>query len=842
MAFEQLYYTSCERGVSGYAGFQFNALSPGARAAIMRPVEQLTTYELPSWDTSPDDAPVNLCHVPGAARGGDITARVVYAGTDFSGRSGNYFAHALVTEHPQRDFDGLLPVELWESPVWSRTPADGTVLPVLPAPPPRGSFDRPAVDAFLAAFPGDAQGGAEPTLARLLTAADQALGGGRALVLWCPTSTDNAYWIAAISYLLDDARARELSFYTYTRRPAQCRAHVIGTVPGAITSPAALADGFRVYDMTTGTQPDVTTHPAATLLAQVGVLHAAGLWRQAATLAAGTERSLDEWYPVLAAAAALLAVKPLPAGAVGAMAGWLPQAARRPAAPLPAPHVDTVLGVLLDQASELGDDQLRHLLDAARAAGAVGPQQQIEVILVDRAAGRLAGGQPTSGPTPATTTEGIEVAVANCERLLGSADAATALTVLDWARETGLKPDPGLVERCGRDVIGPALLALNADRRIVRTGRAYPALARGLAAFITAAGPQAAPRLLRGVAGELLDAHDLRGHPELREMLLLEEVRSRRLPPVQALRELVELRPAASPLADTNLIAGLWPRGLTTPGEAGQLLALLDGNVRGTPALGLLDRALQPPRHIDHVGAWFDLCAQALDHPVCAQLPAATRLHLTTLHGLRDTREGLRHAITHGDMEAYLAFEDRVERLPFQTRDLMRQYLAYLTITAARPAELLAACADPVFQAICGHVRARLGTPPPDHQLAARLFQARYDLRGARATARRGLLLQDDALAPTVPGWRRHDRGQVTNILKKDARLGPFRVLTDRRDQKAPRRRNLSRKFRRWCRRNAAAARAAPQVAAGLAVAGGEPAGARTFRWRVFRRGEPGSR
>src|SRR5512142_646535 len=234
MAFEQLYYTSCERGVGGYAGFQFNALSQGAGAAIMRQVEQLTAYELPSWDTSPDDAPVNLCHVPDAARGGDITARVVYAGTDFSGRSGNYFAHALVTGNPQRDFGGLLPVELWESPVWSRTPADGTVLPTIPAAPPRGSFDRPAVAAFLAA-----QDDAQPVVARLVSAADQALAGGRALVLWSPTSADNAYWIAAISYLLGDARVREMSFYTYTRRPAQCRAHVIGTVPGAVTSPAA---------------------------------------------------------------------------------------------------------------------------------------------------------------------------------------------------------------------------------------------------------------------------------------------------------------------------------------------------------------------------------------------------------------------------------------------------------------------------------------------------------------------------------------------------------------------------------------------------------------------------
>ena len=149
MAFQQLYYTSCEHGVGGYAGFQFNALSPGAGQRAMREVEQLTVYELPSWDSSPADAPVNLCHVHDAARGATITANVVYAGTDFSGRAGNYFAHALVSDAPSQDFGGLLPVELWESPVWARAEADDTALPAITDALPRGSFDRPTVAAFL---------------------------------------------------------------------------------------------------------------------------------------------------------------------------------------------------------------------------------------------------------------------------------------------------------------------------------------------------------------------------------------------------------------------------------------------------------------------------------------------------------------------------------------------------------------------------------------------------------------------------------------------------------------------------------------------------------------------
>ena len=797
MAFEQLYYTSCERGVGGYAGFQFNALSQGAGARVMREVEQLTAYELPSWDTSPADAPVNLCHVRDPARGSAVTAHVVYAGTDFSGRSGNYFAHALVTENPDQDFGGLLPVELWESPVWSRTPADSTELPTIRDAPARGSFDRPTVAAYLAT-----QDDAQAVLARLLSAVDQALDGGRSLILWSPTSTDNAQWIAAVSYLLGDARARDMSFYTYTRRPAQCRAHVIGTVPGAVTGPAALADGFRVFDMTARTMPDVPTHPLAALLAQVGVLHAAGLWRQAAMLAAGTERSLDEWYPVVSAAAALLGVEPLPSGAVGAIAGWLPEAARRPD-PLPGPHVEAVLTVLLDRPRELSDDQLRPLLPMAKAAGAIGQLQRIETILVNRAITQLGHGRPPSGPTPVATAEGIELAVTSCERLLGSANAAATLAALDWARETGLSPDPRLVERCGRDVIGPALPVMGQDRRIVRIGRAYPALARGLAGYITASGPDTALRLLGGVAGELLDSSDLRGYPKLREMLLLEEVRSGRLPSVQALQELIELRPSsASPLCDQHLLASLWPRGLATAGEAAQLLRLLDGDLRGTPVLELLDRALQPPRRLGDVPAWLDLCDQAWAHPVCAQVPPATRLRLKALQGLGGTLDSARHAIKQGDMSGYKALDNRIEGLPSETRDLLRQYLAYLTLTAPRPAGQLATCSEPLFDAICVQARARLDAAPPNHPLATRLFQSLFDLWGSRPL--RAQVLEDNVLAPTVPRWSRRDRGKVEATLKREAQRGLFRTLVDLRSRAVPRdqrQRDLSEDFKVWCKR-----------------------------------------
>ena len=57
---------------------------------------------------------------------------------------------------------------------------------------------------------------------------------------------------------------------------------------------------------------------------------------------------------------------------------------------------------------------------------------------------------------------------------------------------------------------------------------------------------------------------------------------------------MIELRrsPAAS-LSDTYLLARLWPRGLRTAGEAVQLLWLLDGDVRETPAIDLLEMRLR---------------------------------------------------------------------------------------------------------------------------------------------------------------------------------------------------------------------------------------------------------
>jgi hypothetical protein len=288
-------------------------------------------------------------------------------------------------------------------------------------------------------------------------------------------------------------------------------------------------------------------------------------------------------------------------------------------------------------------------------------------------------------------------------------------------------------------------------------------------------------------------------------MLLIEEVESGRLLPIQALREVIELRPAsAPPWDDEGLLASLWPRGLQTVSDAEELLWLLDGDVRRTQALRLLDDALSPPHVIGDVPAWLHLCAQTLAHPVSAQLPPSTRVRLMALQGLGDLLVNARHLAQKGDMRWYAGLHDRIERLPRGTRDVLRQYLGYLTLAAPRPVEQLAICSGPVFDATCAQARIRLGTPPLDHSLAARLFQSLYDLERHPSRAQ---MLQSTVLAPTVPHWPRRDQGRVAELLERESRPSLFGRLVNprRRGHREQRRPDLSEDFKVWCKKNARA-------------------------------------
>src|SRR5690349_15972088 len=270
MAFQQLHYTSCQDGPAGYSGFQFSASTPGMSPAVLREVEELTVYQPPSRLLAspgldePDAYPVAFSHAASAATGAVITAQVVFAGTDYSGRPGNYFAHALVTGTPEQDFGPLLPAELWGAELWQASPVDGSDLPALPGPPPRGPIDRPGVQAFLDARRADG------VLPELLTAVGRAMAGDRPVLVASHDVSENIWWIAAVSYLLGERLGRRMTFTTYSHRPGYSRYHLTGILPE--TLPPSADASFQLFDLATGQTPGGDVHPLAAILAGAGVM------------------------------------------------------------------------------------------------------------------------------------------------------------------------------------------------------------------------------------------------------------------------------------------------------------------------------------------------------------------------------------------------------------------------------------------------------------------------------------------------------------------------------------------------------------------------------------------
>ncbi|RMI34748.1 GTPase-associated protein 1-related protein [Streptomyces triticirhizae] len=592
MAFSQLYYTSCEHGLSGFSGYQFNAVSEDVSTETMRQVEALTGYEPPPsmlYADAPEDlarCPVNLCHLPGPVT---LTACVRYLGRDASQRFGNYFAHALASTDSAGSgsagtgfaVDGGrgLPIELWDSPVWTTTPAAGTRLPHLSGPPPAGPMSPAAVERFVRAHP---HGGALPSL---LTAVVRALATDRTVLVVDATSEHVARWFAAVSYLLPPPVARGLSFATYVTRPERSRLRLVGTVPevGAPTGPDA-RDGLDVFDLAGGAPPDAAASPLARLLDRVGPAASGAFWSWAAEYADGTETAAEDWYLPAVAAAATGSI-PLTGDDLAAVIPWLAT----------AEHLD---GRALAEAARhvyplgpFSDEQSRALVRAATAGGDRELVEYLQTDLLDSELRRHMAGEPgLARPVPFTDAERAEHALGRVRSLLAEADAdhAAATRLLLWAGAAELRlPGRELAEICRRIADGllgglttrPADPTLDAElRQLADTRREF----RRQLVLTLATPPPRSPghyaQLLAALPDGLLTEADLVDHPALWEGQLVATAerqpddRAALLPRVLEVRGDGEL-PGA-------LLRTLWPNGQFTHRQALDVVRRLPAGLR----------------------------------------------------------------------------------------------------------------------------------------------------------------------------------------------------------------------------------------------------------------------
>ncbi|MER6346963.1 GTPase-associated protein 1-related protein [Streptomyces sp. NPDC001595] len=592
--FQQLYYTSCEHGLTGFAGFQFNAVSAGVSVETRQTVEALAGYEPPRSMVESDTpellerCPVNLCYQPYDGQGRRATALCVrYVGRDAARRFGNYFAHALHSEDFPAAGGGLLGIELWDSPVWRRTVAPSTEIPVLEAPPPRGPLGVRAVSAFLREHPHTAR------LPQLLAAVFAALTEHGSVVVIDRTTDRIAHWFAAVSYLLPPPLARRLSFATYVLRPARSRLHLIGTVPETQLDFGPDDEAaYTVFDFARGVFPEVAVPELMPLLTRIGTGSVRPVWSWTADYARGGEETPADWHAPVAAAAASGGIA-LREPDVRAVIDWLAGADHL------GPRRAAVAADLHRKHRDLDDRQLAALSAAAKAGGDLGVHQEIEGKLhASRMRAHMTGAEDAAEPVPLSDPAVRERATALWERLLRE-EAATArqrTRLMLWALGARLTPAPEILDRetlaLARALLGASAPGPGLRRETAELVAALPRMRQALVTAVREAleGRDGQEQLLAQFPAVLLHERDLRDHPVLLEHHL--RARAEREPSntVDLMFKILEIRNRPSP--DENLLRGLWrqPSRTWTHREATRIAERL-------PATGPVDEA---------VGEWFD--------------------------------------------------------------------------------------------------------------------------------------------------------------------------------------------------------------------------------------------
>ncbi|KOV90040.1 GTPase-associated protein 1-related protein [Nocardia sp. NRRL S-836] len=261
MTVRQLHYTSCEDGTEGIQGFQVAAISDGAPKPLVDLAIRTSAYEAGpelvarmERDT-PDTFPVAFGYAPSGRSAVLFQSR--YLGTDFTGRTGNYFAHALLFDDVERELGATLPIELWRSPLWVHRRSDGPGLPAVTTLSPGCAADLAATRRFLTT------GGHLARLGHLLAELQAVLAGGRGrLVLVVPGAEDAMRWLAAVCRSLPPQIAKLVSFITYTSRPEEAGVLLACTTPD-VRLPAY--GDFTAVDLTGGARPGPGTRYSSVL-------------------------------------------------------------------------------------------------------------------------------------------------------------------------------------------------------------------------------------------------------------------------------------------------------------------------------------------------------------------------------------------------------------------------------------------------------------------------------------------------------------------------------------------------------------------------------------------------
>ena len=221
----QSIYTSCKVGQSGYSGFQFYSFSEGLTEPELLEIGKIGNYiapfHLPANPTKEEIdnlLPISFSYFRlSSGRVGVVQSIALIS--DYSGRPGNFLAHAFVLDEGEFPF---LPIRLYKSQSFKNDlSADEWAVTAVPKPLPvlninelrlNPDISLENIGAFLEA--NDTLG----YLPKLIDAVICNAETSRRTVL-CDDFYKTPYWIAALSWAFPPYLAQQLTFTTYSIDP-----------------------------------------------------------------------------------------------------------------------------------------------------------------------------------------------------------------------------------------------------------------------------------------------------------------------------------------------------------------------------------------------------------------------------------------------------------------------------------------------------------------------------------------------------------------------------------------------------------------------------------------------
>ncbi len=223
----QLHYTSSRYGLSGHPGFQTRAMSSKIRPEEQRAIERLGIYQPPrDCSVEPDQAQINELF-PVAYRstyletGRLALVRSVYVGQDYTGRWGNYFAHALLFDKLSKAY---WPIDLyewggWVSGLYENDDIEQATyqLPVISYIPDKSAFSFTELQEFL-----KEEDGRQNSLREMIQAIFLRKETSRSLVIREEIEANGLFWIACLQKSFPTTCQSDLGCSSYQFDPRAC--------------------------------------------------------------------------------------------------------------------------------------------------------------------------------------------------------------------------------------------------------------------------------------------------------------------------------------------------------------------------------------------------------------------------------------------------------------------------------------------------------------------------------------------------------------------------------------------------------------------------------------------